>query len=183
MENRRVKLTKLIIKTSFIELLQNKPLEQITVTELCAHADVNRSTFYDHYGDFGELMKEIEADFLNHMPFINFSQTQSKTLEGLISFMHYVQKSRESFIILIKNGMLADKIYERTMTLGIKSGRSTENNMAYAKLVTAYEVSGAVNVILRWLEEDLPCTAEEVANTINKLAASVDNCAKLNFKA
>lgn len=183
MASRRVKLTKRIIKTSLIKLLKNKPLEKISVTELCTYADVNRSTFYDHYRDFDELMEEIETDFLNHMPFINFSLSQNKVLESLISFMHYVQNNKDSYIILIRNGMLADKIYGKAIDLGIKNGRSTENNMAYAKLVTAYEVSGAVNVILQWLEDDLPCTADEVACTINKLAFSVDNCAKLNFKA
>ena len=89
MESRRIKLTKRIIKTAFIELLHKKSLEQITVTELCSAADVNRSTFYDHYSDFNMLLREIESDFLKQMPFLNETLTKKDTLTEFISFTRY----------------------------------------------------------------------------------------------
>ena len=46
MENRKTQYTKSVIRESFLSLLREKPVEKITVTELCAKADINRSTFY-----------------------------------------------------------------------------------------------------------------------------------------
>jgi AcrR family transcriptional regulator len=47
--NRRAKFTKELIKSSFLTLLQESELPEVTVTEICKLADVNRGTFYLHY--------------------------------------------------------------------------------------------------------------------------------------
>lgn len=44
--NRRTLYTKKIIKESLIELLQTNDIHQITVTNICNKADINRGTFY-----------------------------------------------------------------------------------------------------------------------------------------
>ena len=55
--------TKDAIKTTFMELLNRKPLNKITVTEICALADVNRSTFYAYYTDIFDLHRKILKEF------------------------------------------------------------------------------------------------------------------------
>ena len=42
----RARYTRKIIKESFYTLLREKPVEKITVKELCEKAEINRSTFY-----------------------------------------------------------------------------------------------------------------------------------------
>ena len=48
-DNRRVSMTKRIIKDTFIEMLEKKNIQKIYVRELCETADINRSTFYKYY--------------------------------------------------------------------------------------------------------------------------------------
>jgi len=43
---------------SLISLLKKKPFDYITVSEICKAAGVNRSTFYLHYENIGELLNE-----------------------------------------------------------------------------------------------------------------------------
>ena len=50
-ESRRVTMTKMLLKTALIELMQEKPFQQITIKELCEQADLNRTTFYLHSAD------------------------------------------------------------------------------------------------------------------------------------
>ena len=59
-ESRRVTMTKLLLKTALIELMQEKPFPQITIKELCERADLNRTTFYLHYADQTAVLREIE---------------------------------------------------------------------------------------------------------------------------
>ena len=47
----RIEKTERGIKNAFIELRSRKPLEKITVKELCESARINKSTFYAHYKD------------------------------------------------------------------------------------------------------------------------------------
>jgi AcrR family transcriptional regulator len=63
-ENRRVKLTKTMLKDSLIELLQKQPINRITVKEICENADINRSTFYVYYTDQYGLLAEIEDEII-----------------------------------------------------------------------------------------------------------------------
>ena len=67
-ENRRVRMTKKIIKESLLELLDQKPLDKITVTDICKTADLNRSTFYAHYEDTAQILREIEGDVIQQLP-------------------------------------------------------------------------------------------------------------------
>ena len=54
--DRRTKYTKNIIKETFINLLEKKELNKITVSEICKIADINRSTFYRYYLDVYDLL-------------------------------------------------------------------------------------------------------------------------------
>lgn len=65
--DRRVKYTRMVIKESFINLLEEKEISQITIKEICENADINRATFYTHYSDQYDLLKKIEDEFLDNI--------------------------------------------------------------------------------------------------------------------
>ena len=57
--------TKMAIKATFIKLLNEKPLSQITVKDIVETCGVNRNSFYYHFQDIPALIEEIvteEAD-------------------------------------------------------------------------------------------------------------------------
>ncbi len=58
----RTEKTERAIKNAFLELRAKKPLEKITVRELCALACINKSTFYGHYQDIYALSEFMEAE-------------------------------------------------------------------------------------------------------------------------
>lgn len=62
-EDRRAQYSKRVIREALYELMQKKPLNKITVTEICALADVNRSTFYAYYTDIFDLHRKILKEF------------------------------------------------------------------------------------------------------------------------
>ena len=62
-EDRRTAYSKKVIRESLLALMQEKPLNKITVREICEKADVNRSTFYSYYMDIYDLYRSILKDF------------------------------------------------------------------------------------------------------------------------
>lgn len=57
--------TKMAIKASFINLLNERPLNQITVKDIVLDCGINRNTFYYHFPDIPTLAQEVitqEAD-------------------------------------------------------------------------------------------------------------------------
>ena len=52
----RIRYTQRILKESFLILLKQKPVNKITVKEVCEMAELNRATFYAHYSDCFALL-------------------------------------------------------------------------------------------------------------------------------
>ncbi|MDD4849917.1 MAG: TetR/AcrR family transcriptional regulator [Gemmiger sp.] len=55
----RVIKTRRAIKSAFLQLIQKKNLDKITVTELAKAAEINKGTFYLHYSDVYALYAEL----------------------------------------------------------------------------------------------------------------------------
>ena len=72
----RIEKTERGIKNAFIELRSRKPLEKITVKELCESARINKSTFYAHYKDIYDLSDAMEhpAEFARELLMAYISQ-------------------------------------------------------------------------------------------------------------
>ena len=69
-EDRRVRKTRSAIKSSFIELLNEKELEKLQF-KILHRADINRGTFYLHYEDKYLLLSDMEDEFISQMTFLN----------------------------------------------------------------------------------------------------------------
>ena len=62
--DRRILRTRALLRQGLAELMQEKNAGDITVKELVAHANVNRSTFYLHYTDIDQMLASVEAELL-----------------------------------------------------------------------------------------------------------------------
>ena len=58
--NKRRRESQRRLETAFIQALQTKELNQVTVTELCQAAQVNRTTFYANYQDVYALADAVQ---------------------------------------------------------------------------------------------------------------------------
>ena len=61
----RIEKTKRAITNTFLELRARKPLEKITIKELCEKALINKSTFYSHYRDIYDLSDALETEVVS----------------------------------------------------------------------------------------------------------------------
>ena len=60
----RLRYTQNALKQSLLSFLKEKPVNKITVKEVCERAELNRATFYAHYSDCFALLESIEEDLL-----------------------------------------------------------------------------------------------------------------------
>lgn len=94
-----------LIRQAFVELVQEKPIEKITVTDIVTRADINRGTFYAHYADTRAVVEQIEneiiakmLEFLGEFRYKNFFQNP---LPLLLKISRYLQDDLEFYRILI----------------------------------------------------------------------------------
>ena len=106
MENQRVRLSKMLLKNALIKLLKEKPLEKITIYELCAEAQLNRVTFYKYYGSQYDLLTDIENDCFRKLEEI-LSDNGSDGEDCLCRMLEALLGDEEHFKVLINS--LPDK--------------------------------------------------------------------------
>ena len=66
-KDHRTRVTKMLIRKAFTDLLSQKPIQSITIKELCQRAGINRGTFYSHYTDIYDLLQQIEGEMMEDL--------------------------------------------------------------------------------------------------------------------
>ena len=88
-KDHRTRVTKMLIRRAFTDLLRVKPVQSISIKELCEKAGVNRGTFYAHYQSVHDLLMQMEDTSVGctGLPWYCSSTTRSPT--GLVTSMRY----------------------------------------------------------------------------------------------
>lgn len=60
------KLTEEAIKNAYLQLLEEKPMDKITISEITKRIGINRQTFYYHYKDIIDLTADVFNDISRH---------------------------------------------------------------------------------------------------------------------
>jgi AcrR family transcriptional regulator len=99
--------SKHLIRQAFVELLLEKDLEKITVTDIINRADINRGTFYAHYQDIRAVIGQIEneiidklLEFLGEFRHKDFFQNPTPLL---LKLARYIEEDEDFFRILINS--------------------------------------------------------------------------------
>ena len=80
-EDRRNAYTEKIIRDTVFDFLKTRPIEKISVTEVCKAAGINRSTFYLHYLDCMHVLEKEQEKFCDKLIAYMENYSNSKTMD------------------------------------------------------------------------------------------------------
>ena len=160
-EDRRIRITKLAIKESLIELMQEYPISKISVTMICDAADINRSTFYTHYTDPYDLLNQIQREVIDgikeHVFSILFMEQAENAITVITKVLEYVKANAPLFKALLGgNGDVSFQdelmyLVQDKMIQEIREDRRLEPRVT--KYVEIYAVSSARSILYKWLSD------------------------------
>lgn len=160
-DDQRVKITKMMIKNSFIDLLATKPIQNITVKELCEKAEINRGTFYKHYLDVYDLKEKIEEEFAEKLivALTPLSQKNGNeaSLTNVISTVFNVIHNNADFSSLLVSQNSDKTFIVKLLSIGYKNYIDAYlkifPNVSETKLNYYYSFisGGCVGVLEKWL--------------------------------
>ena len=163
--DRRTKYTKSAIRDALFKLLEDKPLNKVTVTDICKLADINRSTFYSYYEDVNALMTQIQNDLFEN---VLISITTENWFDDLLCL---VDKNKDLFQVLI--GPHGDTEFLRQLLyLGYDNSirfwekaypDASEAQMEY---MFAYVANGVIGILENWICGGYKESLEEVGNIL-----------------
>lgn len=176
-EDRRVKYTKMVLKESFIKLLEKKHISQITIKEICEDADINRATFYAHYNDQYDLMRKIQDELFENVGMYLSAYTHNELpvvpVDMVERIFEYIKENaRLCKLLLSERGDLNFQkrvltlIYEKNISDLTKSGAISKEDAEY---IYAFTLTGCVGAIQKWLNDDMKKSPRFMAETIINL--------------
>lgn len=166
--DRRVRRTRTLIKNAFIELLKEKDLSALTITELTHKADIDRRTFYLHYSCIEDIVVDIEKEAMDALHQLLLSMTDfniSSFFDGLsniitenIDFFRIVTENDNYHRFIAKcKSLLKSVIKDQFFS---SSTLSEEDFDIYCEYVS----SGIVGIYCNWLISDSAMTLEELTH-------------------
>ncbi len=157
---------------ALLSLLEKKDFEYITIKEICDVADVNRSTFYLHYENTYDLLRETtqyildkhfsyydvsKKDVVRELDNCNRKELIFITHEYLVPYLTFIKDNRRIFKIAIKRFqvMNMDEVYGRMFKyifepILVQFGVPLKKR-AY---VIKFYLTGILAIVMEWLGND-----------------------------
>ena len=180
--DRRKRRTRRLLGNALLELVQEKKYDQITIQEIADRADVNRATFYLHYGSkeelladslekyFDELVQQI-ATITAHKPI-----WESPEADELV-FEHVAEHAELYRVLLGENGMgyVINRIIDYVAEFSeqqLRAGLGVIELQLPIEIMARHIAGSLYALVTWWLMNDMPYTPHEMAEMTIRLCVT-----------
>ena len=143
---------------ALVAILEHKEFKDISITDVCEKAGVNRSTFYAHYENLYDLLKETQEsaiteffDSLNSdIGPSDFSKMSADELifispQYLVPYLTFIKKNRRT-----RRGMEVYRLIENIFVpIYAKNGVTDRRVVEY---MSHYFISGVSAITMEWVK-------------------------------
>ncbi len=174
--NRRVTMTKLILKESFLDMLETESLHQISIRALCENADINRSTFYKYYGSQYDLLTEMENDFLQEVDRHIYNAASAATDAStafkiyILNILQVTKKNLRFCKLLLQRNIDPEfpkrLMYSPTILEELNKYVAGSDNPVETSYFHDCILFGGYQMIKRWVEEDCVIPEQQMLQII-----------------
>ena len=181
--NQRISLTKKLLKSSLIKMLQTQNIYQISIRELCQNAGINRSTFYKYYGSQFDLLAETVDDLLKNIE-STLTSHEGYSENTIEQIMVYLEKDID-FIRLLLNSNVDPCFPQKLFSLepinrsisALKIGM-TESEYEY---YYCFILHGAYEIVHKWINKEKREDPSWVASLIFKFILQQNSSSAPDF--
>ena len=157
--NKRRKETRKKISKVFISLLQTKEISEISVTDICRLAKINRSTFYVNYLDIYDLADKIGQELEQNV--LSLYQEERETNYNSNNFLKLFKHIKDNQIFyktyfklkMDQNFIIKD--YDYHLSKQIYDDKYIDYHMEFFK-------AGLNAIIKKWLDNGCKESPEEI---------------------
>lgn len=182
-KDRRAQQSRNLIKQTYISLIQEKGSIDVSITEIVAHCDINRSTFYMHFQTKEHLQNQITLDFIEDLCAIIEQYAQASPnfffeYRVQLAIFRYVEQHYFAFHTLLTFTdsflkKLSSEVYNQFLL-------SVRDKISSPQIVATYYTSVITGMIYHWsVETNYQYSAKYIAQETTKLFGSNMLCQEL----
>jgi AcrR family transcriptional regulator len=178
--DRRVLQTRDALGGALVQLMHEKPFEEITVQHVLDRAKVGRSTFYSHYSDKDDLfMSDVDDFWLGMSTLLKRRGEVSKRVAPVRELFAHLVEAREFYSALVASSKVHDvmQLGQRHIARGIdqRLAESEEGKAMAAgpRSAVAFAFAGAVLSLLSWwIDHGMVATPEQMDDVFHHMVWS-----------
>lgn len=179
--DRRIARSKRALRTALIELMEERGLDGLSVNDLCARADLNRGTFYNHFHDKDDLLTSLEDEVIADLEHIQEQmkdltvmdlvryRTRKQPLPFLVDLFDYLREQGDFLHAVTGPGgdirfapRLRDSVCANLIQT-ILHERYRNDPTPFVQYYVAFYATAYLGVIERWIEAGMQESSEEMA--------------------
>lgn len=171
-DDQRVALTKRLLQEGLLRLLEKKDIDSIHVSELCAESGINRATFYRHYSEPRDILRNMRQNIIRDVQAFSRTDRKGKNLQSCLrDLCQYLYDQADLLRILFKT-RTDDEFVESIQGLYKEQfdsvlykaiGNQDEDSQ---KLMAYYHAGGFYYILRQWILESIHKTPTEVADVM-----------------
>lgn len=170
----RVLKTQESLRHALLDLLKEKPLESISVAELCRLAKINRGTFYLHYKDihgvfesyFDAIVKDLRKSYEEPFFQTNFKIENMKS--DMIEIFHHVQKYQRFYEIIFDEVIPLVYYYKLFNTIHMIMKENMKSlsgeNEVHLNYRVSYQTNAIIGLLIEWHREGYRSSPADLNN-------------------
>ena len=196
MSSKRNTPTKQQVRRAFIEIVNEKGLERLSMSDIARRAGINRGTLYLHYTNKYDLLRGLEDEALDRLAGILFAPLPEGGVsapgdlvpdDAILEALRYVRDEQDFFKVLVSPGgdtefverikeMIGRSIFDEIRQSGLRQASDPDIPDEYVREIVLGGVRAAIR---RWLETG----AQEPARLIARLISRTKDVALENLLA
>ena len=163
--------TREALRRALLELLETRPLEQITIRDIAAAAGIGYTTFFRHHPRKEALLQEIAADQVRRLvdlalPMLEMSEPRPAS----VALCRYVDDHRKLWSTLLTGGA-AGALREEFLKVSTEVAASWPRTRSFQppEIVIIVVVSSTIELLAWWLRQKKPLSVERIAEIHERL--------------
>ena len=168
--------TKKAIMQCFIQMLNESPMDKISVVDIAERCGINRNTLYYYYCDIYALVKELFTMEAQRIAEKNL--TCETWQEVCLEALEFVRENRRAVYHLFHSNhrdLLEEYLYDVTHLEMVNFVRREAKGMSVREedvnSLALFYTSAIVGLVTRWMLEGMKADVESVLNNIGRLIA------------
>ncbi|WP_106498401.1 TetR/AcrR family transcriptional regulator [Lentibacillus sp. Marseille-P4043] len=170
----RIIKTQESLRHALLTLLKSKPLESITIAELCRMAKINRGTFYLHYKDVHEVLKhylEVIVEDLRRSyeePYYKTNFIVQNIEADMIKIFHHVKNYQDFYQIIFDERipmmyyyLLFDTI-RSFMKDSVDEGFLEVERDINLDYLISYQTNAILGILIEWHRQGYETSTQEL---------------------
>ena len=164
-------ITKRALEQSLKNLLQQKPLSKITISDITEDCGISRMTFYYHFKDIYDLVEWVCAEDAARA--LQNKKTYDTWQQGFVQIFHAVRENKvfvmnvyrcvnreqvEKYLVPLTDQLIMGVITERAAGMTVR-----EADQQFIAQVYSYAFVG---IMLDWIRDDMRADPEELVNRL-----------------